>query len=372
MPQHSTSTRVRPSPSAVPIQDPITLNSTWRHRDSGNIYEVVELNGTSSQMIKYRSADENSRIFQLSRSLFLERLEPASTALEVPDPTPDSPSGDETSLRLGTMIRPSEDHVFDKMVLYPAAVEQLTVAIHSIRNQDKMKEIWKMKGLQRRNVINCYGLPGTGKTLASLCIARIVGKPLYQVNFGAILSQFVNEPARRVTQMFDEAKRVDAIMLIDEADTLISKRADLSEGSNHPIRMGHNAMVNAFMQALDKFDGIVILTTNFFKNFDPAMLRRINRHVEFQLPSREMRRKLIELNMPPVEVGHDRMMIDVDRLSVLTDGFSGGDINTLCLNSVETASLDPDTGVWKLTDDLMERETASIKASKVSHAQPQI
>jgi hypothetical protein len=35
------------------------------------------------------------------------------------------------------------------------------------------------------------------------------------------------------------------------------------------------------MQELDRFDGVVIVTTNLFENYDPALLRRIQRHIHF-------------------------------------------------------------------------------------------
>ena len=49
------------------------------------------------------------------------------------------------------------------------------------------------------------------------------------------------------------------------------------------------------MQELDRFNGVVIVTTNLFANDDPALLRRISRHIKFRLPDKAMRRRLQEL-----------------------------------------------------------------------------
>ena len=49
------------------------------------------------------------------------------------------------------------------------------------------------------------------------------------------------------------------------------------------------------MQELDRFNGVVIVTTNLVANDDPALLRRISRHIKFRLPDKAMRRRLQEL-----------------------------------------------------------------------------
>lgn len=55
------------------------------------------------------------------------------------------------------------------------------------------------------------------------------------------------------------------------------------------------------MQELDRFDGVVIVTTNLFENYDPALLRRIARHIKFRLPNTSMRRELFALHLPNPE-----------------------------------------------------------------------
>ncbi len=52
------------------------------------------------------------------------------------------------------------------------------------------------------------------------------------------------------------------------------------------------------MQELDRFDGVVIVTTNLFGENDPALLRRIQRHIHFRLPNATMPRELLGLHLP--------------------------------------------------------------------------
>jgi SpoVK/Ycf46/Vps4 family AAA+-type ATPase len=52
------------------------------------------------------------------------------------------------------------------------------------------------------------------------------------------------------------------------------------------------------MQELNQFDGVVIVTTNLFENYDLALLRRIQSHIHFRLPNASMRRELFALHLP--------------------------------------------------------------------------
>lgn len=52
------------------------------------------------------------------------------------------------------------------------------------------------------------------------------------------------------------------------------------------------------MQELDRFEGVMVMTTNLFGNCDDALLRRVQRHIEFRLPDASMRRELLDLHLP--------------------------------------------------------------------------
>jgi len=75
--------------------------------------------------------------------------------------------------------------------------------------------------------------------------------------------------------------------------------------SQVPISNGAAAGViggsHSLMQELDRFEGVVVMTTNLFGNYDEALLRRVQRHVEFRLPDASMRRELFALHLPNPE-----------------------------------------------------------------------
>jgi ATP-dependent 26S proteasome regulatory subunit len=114
------------------------------------------------------------------------------------------------------------------------------------------------------------------------------------------------------------------------------------------------------MQELDRFDGVVIVTTNLFENYDPALLRRIQRHIKFRMPCASMRRELFALHLP----NPNRVEADYAVLAALSRGLSGGDILNICLNAIYAGSVDADTANWKVTQEMLEREIEKARKAK--------
>jgi len=118
------------------------------------------------------------------------------------------------------------------------------------------------------------------------------------------------------------------------------------------------------MQELDRFDGVVIVTTNLFENYDPALLRRIQRHIKFRVPDVSMRRELFALHLP----NPDRVQADYAVLAELSKGLSGGDILNVCVNSIYTGSTDAYSEKWQVTQGILEREIAKVQKAKAEHS----
>jgi ATP-dependent 26S proteasome regulatory subunit len=120
------------------------------------------------------------------------------------------------------------------------------------------------------------------------------------------------------------------------------------------------------MQELDRFNGVVIVTTNLFGNYDPALLRRISRHIKFRLPDKAMRRRLFELHLP----NRERVFADLNILATEAKGLSGGDILNVCLNAIYAGSTADDAGEWKVTGTDLLAEVTKVKAAHSDHRTP--
>jgi SpoVK/Ycf46/Vps4 family AAA+-type ATPase len=208
--------------------------------------------------------------------------------------------------------------------------------------------------------LNFYGPPGGGKTRAALGLALRLGKPLYQVDYSAIISKFLGDTAKHVKLAFAQARANDAVLLFDEADSLLSKRVVTGESCSTSINQNRNVL----MQELDHHDGVVIMTTNMFKNYDPALLRRIQRHIHFRLPDEAMRRELFALHLP----NHGRVEANFAVSAGLPRGLSGGDILNVCVNVIHARSVDADPAKWKITQGMLEREIEKARAAKEEHS----
>ena len=264
---------------------------------------------------------------------------------------------------VGMLVQPEPRHDLDKMILHPEVKTDIHAGLRALEIRADLDRIWNLSSIQPqqgRCILNFYGPPGTGKKRAALGIALRLSKPLYQVDYSAVISKYLGDTAKHIKAAFAAAREHDAVLFFDEADSLLSKRVSTSESCSTSINQNRNCL----MQDLDRFDGVVIVTTNLFENYDPALLRRIQRHIKFRVPNASMRRELFALHLP----NPDRVQADYAVLSELSKGLSGGDILNVCVNAIHAGSTDADPAKWQVTQVILEREIAKAKKPKAEHS----
>ncbi|MBP0979730.1 MAG: ATP-binding protein [Oscillospiraceae bacterium] len=133
-----------------------------------------------------------------------------------------------------------------------------------------------------------YGPPGTGKTMGAQVIANELGLLLYKIDLSQIINKYIGETEKNLSNIFLEAKKSNAILLFDEADSLFGKRTDVKDSNDK----NSNNETSFLLQKMEEYDGVSILTTNKFNNFDDAFRRRIRFIVSFPMPDIKMRREL--------------------------------------------------------------------------------
>jgi len=272
------------------------------------------------------------------------------------DPEPEAPP-------VGDLVFPDPHHDLDKLILHPEVKTDILAGLRALDIRADLDRVWNLSAIQpqqRRCILNFYGPPGTGKTRAALGIALRLGRPLYQVDYSAVISKYLGDTAKHIKAVFEAAREQDAVLFFDEADSLLSKRVATGESCSTSINQNRNTL----MQELDRFDGVVIVTTNLFENYDPALLRRIQRHIHFRLPNASMRRELFVLHLP----NPDRVTADYAVLAELSRGLSGGDILNVCVNAIYAGSVDVDSAKWGVTQGMIEREIAKVRKAKAEHS----
>ncbi|KAK4450787.1 ATPase, AAA-type, core [Podospora aff. communis PSN243] len=148
-------------------------------------------------------------------------------------------------------------------------VERLVKGFNN-RAEDVYDDIIKDKG--KGLIFLLHGPPGLGKTLTAESVAESAQRPLYRVTTGA-LSTDVEQLEKQLSDIFRLGARWRAVVLLDEADVLMSKRTvtDLTR----------NAIVAVFLRLLEYYRGMLFLTTNRHDDFDEAFHSRIHLTLEY-------------------------------------------------------------------------------------------
>jgi len=232
------------------------------------------------------------------------------------------------------IIYSEPQYTFADIVLSDKVRSDIEDAISIFRYRSLLFDEWNLSKVIKNRCsafINLYGAPGTGKTMAANAIASELKKHILWVNYADIESKYVGETSKNIVYMFNEAEKNDAIILFDEADALLSKRVtDMSSATDVSV----NQTRSVLLHLLDGYEGIVVFTTNFIQNYDPAFMRRIPYHIRFDMPNEEFRKKLLLHYLSNTIPNH----IDYDGVAQKYEGITGSDIaNALMMSSVRTA-----------------------------------
>ena len=111
------------------------------------------------------------------------------------------------------------------------------------------------------------GPPGTGKTALARRIADRLDRPLAVKRASDLLSKWIGETEARIADAFAEARDDGAVLLFDEADSLLFDRADAQ-------RSWEVSQVNELLTWMDTHPLPFIAATNYPGRLDPAALRR--------------------------------------------------------------------------------------------------
>lgn len=114
--------------------------------------------------------------------------------------------------------------------------------------------------------IMLYGDPGVGKTYTAEALADYTKRPLYRITVGT-LGKGVAVIEKNLKKIFKRGHKWGCIVLFDEADVFF-----LARDKGDPYR---NQIVSIFLNKLEHYSGILILTTNRAEAFDEAILSRI-------------------------------------------------------------------------------------------------
>ncbi|MEW9552364.1 ATP-binding protein [Nonomuraea sp. NPDC050783] len=253
---------------------------------------------------------------------------------------------------------------FDQLVIPADQADALLTAVAALGLRSKIYGQWGLRRIEPSPsvALNLHGPPGTGKTLAAHAIAARLGTPIIMAGYAEIESKFHGDGPKNVKAAFHAAERQGALLFIDEADSLLSRRlTDVTQGSEQAI----NSMRSQIVLCLDQFTGVVVFSTNLVANYDRAFESRV-RHFHFTLPGPKARAAIwSKLLVPDLPLDPD---VDLARLCAATDGFSGRDIKLAVLAAAERAAVDDRQAV---THRDLETAVAQLKKAREQLRAPQ-
>lgn len=170
----------------------------------------------------------------------------------------------------------------------------------------------KSQGKEKGIRILFYGLSGSGKTNLAHYIAESLGKGIIKKNASDILGMLVGESEKNIAKAFEEAKKQKKILLFDEVDSFFRERSYASQS-------WEITLVNEFLTQMEKFEGIVICTTNLRNIMDKAMQRRFHIMVEFKALKDEGVESLLGKYFPEFDFSEE----DIRRISMFQSATPG-------------------------------------------------
>ena len=195
--------------------------------------------------------------------------------------------------QLAQRIRPSRG--WDDIVLSPDRLRHLRGIVDRYRYASTVFDEWGFSDKPSRGLVAMFSGPsGTGKTLAAEIVAGELGLDVFKLNLSAVVSKYIGETEKNLEQIFDAAGSGNVVLFFDEADSLFGKRSEVKDARDRYA----NIEVSYLLQRLERYDGVVLLATNFEKNVDDAFLRRIHARIEFPVPGAEEREQIWIRNFP--------------------------------------------------------------------------
>ena len=224
---------------------------------------------------------------------------------------------------------------FQDMYIESKVLDEINRTLLIAKYREKLFDEWKLGNGQqigRAVVFNFYGSSGTGKSMTGEAIAAELGKKVYAVNYSELESKYVGETPKNIVAAFRKAQADNAVLIFDEADSFLGKRlTNVTQSADYGVNITRSVM----LLELEKFDGVVIFTTNLVSNYDEAFKRRILTSIKFELPNEYARRKIWEIYLNRGLPLADEVTTEI--LANRYDNISGADIKDMLLHAAVSA-----------------------------------
>lgn len=175
-----------------------------------------------------------------------------------------------------SLIRVFDDLAgLDAPLLRPELLNQVQRIIRERRERAKLAA----HGVRPTRSAILVGPPGVGKTLSARWIASQIGKPLWVLDLTTVMSSLLGKTGNNLRTVFDHARANEAVLLLDEIDSIAKRRSDESDVGEL------KRLVTAILQEVDAWPdtGLLLAATNHPELVDPALWRRFDAILTFEM-----------------------------------------------------------------------------------------
>jgi SpoVK/Ycf46/Vps4 family AAA+-type ATPase len=231
-------------------------------------------------------------------------------------------------LKLVHIVAPEEvGQRLDDIVLTVEQEAEVEKIVKAIQYRDYLRKI----GLREIGKLLFVGPPGTGKTSTARAMSARLKLPFLEVKLSMITSQYLGETSKNIDKAFELAKKLSpCILFIDEFDFVAKTR---TSDEHAAIKRAVNTLLKCIDEISLVNDSVLLIgATNHPKLLDNAVWRRFDEIVMFPLPDRDMRKKIFELVLKPIEG-----KFDIDALADRTENYAGSDLRLIVREAVLNA-----------------------------------
>lgn len=289
----------------------------------------------------------NGDLDRLSRSRCFDVATIAATCTEIREATATSFQGSAGDIVKRVMARRSEQTrrklgrfaqsvaagaSFEDLILPSKQLATLRHIASHFRGREQVHGEWGFASKYKRGLgttVLFSGASGTGKTMAAEVLAGALDLELYRIDLSSVISKYVGETEKNLSQIFDAAEGRGVMLLFDEADALFGKRSEVRDSHDRYA----NIEVSYLLQRMEAYEGLAILTTNMRDALDSAFQRRICFIVDFPFPDASQRTQIWARVFPQSTPVHD---LDFNKLARLR--ITGGTIRNIAMNAAFLAA----------------------------------
>ncbi|WP_298420560.1 ATP-binding protein [uncultured Kordia sp.] len=195
---------------------------------------------------------------------------------------------------------------WDDLVLQEKTLNEVNNVLVWMEHNNTLLNDFNMEGkINPGYKVMFFGAPGVGKTLTASLMGKHTNKDVYRIDLSLVISKYIGETEKNLSQLFNKAKNKDWILFFDEADAIFGKRTGVRDAHDKYA----NQEVSFLLQRIESHSGLVILASNYRSNIDKAFTRRFQSIIEFENPGVEERRTLWEKYIPDAFVSEE---LDLD------------------------------------------------------------